>query len=59
MQSTLFIDHWIFVDNSFMFTVVIKTSSHYENKGAQKADLKSFQMMDETELNYSEELVNI
>lgn len=42
-----------------MFTVVIKTTSHYENKGAQKADLKSFQMMDETESNYSEELVNI
>lgn len=42
-----------------MFTVLIKTASHYENKSVEKADIDSFQMMDETEPNYSEELVNI
>lgn len=42
-----------------MFTVLIKTASHHENESVEKADIDSFQMMDGTESNYSEELVNI
>jgi hypothetical protein len=41
-----------------VFTVLIKTAAPYENKSALKADIDSFQMMDVTESNYSEEFMN-
>lgn len=42
-----------------MFTVLINSASHCENKSALKTDIASFQIMDETESNYSEDLVNV